>query len=110
MVEKGWLGKKTGKGFFLYPKDAKKGAAKQLNPEMLELLTQIRVEKGFGSKPGNIHCFIIFWDTDDLTCLFSANISIEDIQMRLITRFINEAAYCLQGTALSALSSFLRLH
>jgi len=76
MVEKGWLGKKTGKGFYLYPKDAKKGAAKQLNPEMLAMLKQVRLE-GHGAKVSNV--------------------SVEDIQMRIITRFINEAAYCLQG-------------
>lgn len=34
MVEKGMLGRKSGKGFYLYPKDAKKGAARELNPEV----------------------------------------------------------------------------
>ena len=52
MVEKGWLGKKTGKGFYLYPKDAKKGAPKELNKEMLSLLSKFRVENGYGDKEG----------------------------------------------------------
>jgi enoyl-CoA hydratase/long-chain 3-hydroxyacyl-CoA dehydrogenase len=52
MVEKGWLGKKTGKGFYLYPKDAKKGAPKELNKEMLSMLSKFRVENGFGDKEG----------------------------------------------------------
>ncbi len=70
MVTKGWLGRKAGKGFYLYPKDMKKGDAKQLNPEVLELLKQhVKVNK---------------------------NVSIEDIQMRAISRFINESAYCVQ--------------
>eukprot|EP01031_Cornospumella_fuschlensis_P050466 gene50466-61743_t len=81
MVEKGWLGRKTGKGFYLYPKDAKKGAAKQLNPEMLEALKKVRAERGF---------------TTD------ANISMEDIQMRIISRFVNEAAFCLQDGIIRA--------
>lgn len=71
MVERGMLGRKAGKGFYLYPKDAKKGAKKELNPEALALIR----EQNHGAK---------------------ADISIEDIQMRIISRFVNEAAYCLQ--------------
>ena len=52
MVEKGWLGKKTGKGFYLYPKGAKKGAPKELNNEMLSILSKFRVENGYGDKEG----------------------------------------------------------
>lgn len=70
MVEKGFLGRKTGKGWYMYPKDAKKGAPKQINPEVAEVLKQMVTEK--------------------------KDVPIEDIQMRMITRFVNEAAYCVQ--------------
>ena len=76
MIEKGWLGRKSGKGFYLYPKDAKKGAPKQLNPEMLEVLKSYLTENGL--KYGE------------------AKISVEDIQWRIMSRFVNEAAFCLQ--------------
>ena len=109
MVEKGWLGKKTGKGFYLYPKDAKKGAPKELNKEMLSILSKFRVENGYGDKEG-VHGYLLYdlpictyicmcalLSIYTLNVFLVAKIPVEDIQMRLITRFINEAAYCLQG-------------
>ena len=78
MVEAGMLGRKSGKGFYLYPASdgrkgskSSKGAKKELNPEALALIAELNG----GAK---------------------SSISVEDIQMRLVTRFINEAAYCLQ--------------
>jgi enoyl-CoA hydratase/long-chain 3-hydroxyacyl-CoA dehydrogenase len=77
MIEKGMSGRKSGKGFYLYPKDAKKGAAKQLNPEMLSMLKEITQSKG-------------------------EKISKEDMQNRTISRFVNEAAFCLQDGIIRA--------
>lgn len=74
MVEKGFLGRKSGKGWYMYPKDAKKGAPKEVNPEVSAVLKEmVKVNK---------------------------NVSEEDIQFRMITRFVNEAAYCVQDGVL----------
>lgn len=70
MVDKGFLGRKSGKGFYMYPKDAKKGAPKQINPEVAAVLNELVTVK--------------------------KDVSVEDIQMRCISRFVNEAAYCVQ--------------
>lgn len=80
MVEKGWLGRKSGKGFYMYPKDAKKGAPREFNPEMVTMLNALLAEKG----------------------IKDAKISEDDIQMRLISRFVNEAAFCLQDGIIRA--------
>ncbi len=80
MLEKGFLGRKAGKGFYLYPKDAKKGAAKQINPEVTAMLAEIRKQNPPKGGP----------------------ISVEDMQMRTISRFVNEAAYCLQDGVIRA--------
>lgn len=49
-VEKGLLGRKTGKGFYLYPK-GKKGAkaGKELNPEAVSLIKAHQKPEGKGS-------------------------------------------------------------
>ena len=76
MVENKWLGRKTGKGFYTYPANAKKGDEKQLNPDMKSMLESFLKEQGktYGE----------------------SKLSVDDIQWRMIGRFINEASFCLQ--------------
>jgi enoyl-CoA hydratase/long-chain 3-hydroxyacyl-CoA dehydrogenase len=77
MVEKGMLGKKTGKGFYVYPAELKKGSkGKILNSEVSAMIKQIQTGNG--------------------------DVSVEDIQMRIISRFVNEAAFCLQDGIIRA--------
>lgn len=76
MVERGFLGRKSGKGFYMYPKDAKKGAKKELNPEVVSVLNSLGLGK--------------------------SNLPLEDIQFRIISRFVNEAAFCLQDGIIRA--------
>jgi enoyl-CoA hydratase/long-chain 3-hydroxyacyl-CoA dehydrogenase len=65
MIEKGWLGKKSGKGFYSYA-----GKKKTLNPEI----------------SGYLKNYI----EEDL------HLDEKEIQDRLVSRFINEAAKCLE--------------
>ncbi|XP_032041079.1 trifunctional enzyme subunit alpha, mitochondrial [Aythya fuligula] len=74
MVEKGFLGRKAGKGFYVYQEGVKN---RSVNSGMDEILTRFKVP----AKPE--------------VC------TEEDIQMRLVTRFVNEAAMCLQEGILS---------
>ncbi|XP_019376228.1 PREDICTED: trifunctional enzyme subunit alpha, mitochondrial, partial [Gavialis gangeticus] len=74
MVEKGFLGRKALKGFYIYQEGAKN---RSLNSGMDELLTRFKL-------PANPAV-----STD------------QDIQMRLVTRFVNEAVMCLQEGILS---------
>ncbi|XP_009082599.1 PREDICTED: trifunctional enzyme subunit alpha, mitochondrial, partial [Acanthisitta chloris] len=74
MVQKGFLGRKAGKGFYVYQEGVKN---RSVNSGMEEILAQFKV-------PAN---------PDVCTE--------EDIQMRLVSRFVNEAAMCLQEGILS---------
>ncbi|XP_078397568.1 trifunctional enzyme subunit alpha, mitochondrial-like [Cetorhinus maximus] len=74
MVSKGFLGRKTGKGCYLYQAGAK---GKTLNPGAKEILGRFKL-------PANLEVS-----------------SDEDIQLRLVSRFVNEAVLCLQEGILS---------
>ena len=67
VVDKGWLGRKSGKGFFVY--EGKKG--KKPNQEALDFIDAEVKQR-------------------------DAGLSKEAIQDRYLTRFVNEAAVCLQ--------------
>lgn len=69
MVSKGFLGRKSGKGFYIYQEGSKN---KSLNSEMDGILASLRLT----AKP-------------EVS-------SDEDIQYRVILRFVNEAVLCLQ--------------
>ncbi|KAM4771644.1 trifunctional enzyme subunit alpha, mitochondrial [Rhinophrynus dorsalis] len=74
MVAKGFLGRKSGKGFYIYQEAVKDRAVNSGTEDILEKFKlQARPE-------------------------VSAD---EDIQMRLVTRFVNEAVMCLQEGILS---------
>ncbi|XP_067840534.1 trifunctional enzyme subunit alpha, mitochondrial-like [Heptranchias perlo] len=75
MVAKGFLGRKTGKGYFLYQAGVK---GKNLNPGAKEILDRFKLPVNPGVS------------------------SDEDIQLRLVSRFVNEAVMCLQEGILSS--------
>eukprot|EP01134_Creolimax_fragrantissima_P000849 CFRG0849T1 len=70
MINKNFLGKKSSKGFFLYDK---KGKNLGLNPEVAPLVERFSAGR-----------------------IDSSKISDEELQMRCVSRFVNEAAHCLQ--------------
>ncbi|XP_040283002.1 trifunctional enzyme subunit alpha, mitochondrial [Bufo bufo] len=74
MVQKGFLGRKSGKGFYVYQQGMKE---RSVNSAAEEILEKFRLQ----ARP-------------DVS-------SDEDVQMRLITRFVNEAVLCLQEGILS---------
>lgn len=74
MVSKGFLGRKSGKGFYVYKEGVK---SRDLNSEMDSVLAGLQVSP----KP-------------EVS-------SEEDIQYRLVTRFVNEAVMCLQEEILA---------
>ncbi|XP_046924573.1 trifunctional enzyme subunit alpha, mitochondrial [Lynx rufus] len=69
MVARGFLGRKSGKGFYIYQEGVKN---KSLNSDMDGILASLKVP------PKSDVC------------------SDEDLQYRLVTRFVNEAVMCLQ--------------
>lgn len=68
LVEKGFLGRKSGKGLFIYDSSSKQ---KPVNPDALSILRKYSLQPVGPSSP-------------------------EDQTMRMVSRFVNEAVLCLQ--------------
>ena len=80
------LGRKTGGGFFLYPKDGAKevkGAPKAVNPAAMAILSAHRGVGGSGGSPP------------------TPAISTTDIQQRMLLRFIKECIHCAEDDILA---------
>lgn len=70
MVKAGFMGRKSGKGLYIYNEHTK--GSREVNEEAMQILKQ---KYALQSKGANSH---------------------EDMQLRLVSRFINEAALCLE--------------
>ncbi|XP_008471251.1 trifunctional enzyme subunit alpha, mitochondrial-like [Diaphorina citri] len=74
MVEKGYLGRKSGKGYFVYAKGSK---ARPVNDGALAILKKYSLQPQSALKD-------------------------EDLQLRMVSRFVNEAVLCLEETILNS--------
>eukprot|EP00730_Choanoeca_flexa_P010529 TRINITY_DN1845_c0_g1_i1.p1 TRINITY_DN1845_c0_g1~~TRINITY_DN1845_c0_g1_i1.p1 ORF type:complete len:762 (+),score=235.29 TRINITY_DN1845_c0_g1_i1:30-2315(+) len=76
VIAKGWLGRKSGTGMHIFPKKGKK----TVNAEMEAMIEEVRKQR---NKPS------------------SEFLSEEDLQMRMVTRFVNETSLCLQDSIIT---------
>lgn len=104
MVEQRMLGRKSGKGIFMY--DDPKSKTRNVNPDAQTLIQKFHMRpRGWCVSKISLFDFTIFQLVHFLFCSDST----EDRQLRLISRFVNESILCLEEGILAKPVGFLCL-
>ncbi|MBF0237958.1 MAG: enoyl-CoA hydratase/isomerase family protein [SAR324 cluster bacterium] len=90
-VAKGFLGRKSGKGFYLYTRDAKQNPVEKVKLAIDQVVTSVTKKKK--PKPVNPEALAIIKKQAGGK---SRKIEKSEIQERVLYRMLNEASFCLQ--------------
>jgi len=99
MVALGFLGRKSGKGFYVYDKSTREDPI-----DRVKSMVQSAFGKSKKGKPVNVEARAIFekYSRETGAAKKAGKVDVEEIQMRMTMRMVNEAVLCLQDGILES--------